>query len=235
MNAQTGIINIRGKEYQTVALRVQLFRETNPLLTLATEVVHRDAECVVMKATIADEAGRTLATGHAEENRAASQINKTSALENAETSAIGRALAAFGFGGTEFATANEVANAIHQQGAGGQSQGGAVSPQQPEKQKKAGAWREEGSIYSTPSALHKALTQLERELAGCGDSEMVYGLCATDEWKEFVRVSEKHSPHYLRGGDPAPPEFKGLVTLAEQMVREFDSTIADNMAALART
>jgi hypothetical protein len=36
-------------------------------------------------------------------------------LENAETSAIGRALAAFGLGGTEFATADEVANAIGQQ------------------------------------------------------------------------------------------------------------------------
>lgn len=100
---------------------------------------------------------------------------------------------------------------------------------------KAPAWREEGSIYSTPTALHKALTQLERELAGCGDSEMVYGLCATDDWKEFVRVAEKHSPHYLRGGDPAPPEFKGLLNTAADMVAKFDNTVADNMAALART
>ena len=36
-------------------------------------------------------------------------------MENAETSAIGRALAAAGWGGTEFASANEVQNAIHQQ------------------------------------------------------------------------------------------------------------------------
>ena len=40
---------------------------------------------------------------------------RSSALENAETSAIGRALAAAGWGGTEFASANEVQNAIHQQ------------------------------------------------------------------------------------------------------------------------
>jgi hypothetical protein len=105
----------------------------------------------------------------------------------------------------------------------------------PAKPVKAPAWREEGSIYSTPSALHKALTQLERELAGCGDSEMVYGLTATDEWKEFVRVSEKHSPHYLRGGDPAPPEFRGLLNIAADMVAKFDGAIADNMAKLART
>jgi hypothetical protein len=68
-----------------------------------------------MKSIIADETGRVLATGHAEEYRKSSQINGTSALENAETSAHGRSLAALGIGGTEFASANEVQNAIHQQ------------------------------------------------------------------------------------------------------------------------
>lgn len=128
---ETGIVDIRGKQYETVALRVQKFRAAHPDKSLTTEMIVRDDECVVMRAIIADEAGRVLATGHSEEYRKASQINRTSALENAETSAIGRALAAYGFGGTEFATANEVANAIHQQGAGGQSQGGTVSPQPP--------------------------------------------------------------------------------------------------------
>lgn len=126
---ETGIVDIRGKQYETVALRVQKFRAAHPDKALTTEVMIRDDECVVMRAVIADETGRVLATGHSEEYRRASQINKTSALENAETSAIGRALAAYGFGGTEFATANEVANAIHQQGAGGHSKESAVSPQ----------------------------------------------------------------------------------------------------------
>jgi hypothetical protein len=39
----------------------------------------------------------------------------------------------------------------------------------------------------------------------------------------------------LRGGDPAPPEFKGLLNTAADMVAQFDNTVADNMAALART
>lgn len=107
-----GVINIRGKEYTTVALRVHQFRTECPALSLITEVLHRDVDCVVMKATITDEQGRVLATGHAEEYRKASEINRTSALENCETSAIGRALAAYGFGGTEFASADEVARAI---------------------------------------------------------------------------------------------------------------------------
>ena len=111
----SGIVNIRGKEYQTVAYRVQIFREKHPDWTLATEVLHRDAECVVIRASISDEMGRLRSTGHSEEYRKATQINKTSALENAETSAIGRALAGLGIGGTEFASANEVQNAIAQQ------------------------------------------------------------------------------------------------------------------------
>jgi hypothetical protein len=112
MSQQTGIVNIRGKAYQTVALRVQTFREAHPGWRLITEIVFRDGECVVMKATIGNEDGKVIATGHAEEYRADGQINATSALENAETSAIGRALAALGLGGTEFASANEVERAV---------------------------------------------------------------------------------------------------------------------------
>ena len=111
----TGIVNIKGKEYQTVALRVQKFREQHPDWSIITALISRDAETVVMLASVMNEQNRIIATGHAEEFRNASQINSTSALENCETSAIGRALAAAGFGGTEFASANEVQNAIHQQ------------------------------------------------------------------------------------------------------------------------
>jgi len=115
MNKDSGIVNIHGKEYQTVAYRVGKFREAYRDYTLQTEVLERTEDVVVMKATILNEQGRLIATGHSEEYRKSSQINKTSALENAETSAIGRALAAFGLGGTEFATADEVANAIVKQ------------------------------------------------------------------------------------------------------------------------
>ena len=113
--ADTGKVRIHNKEYLTVALRVTQFRDTCHGWCIATEIVHRDDETVVMKASIFDETGVLKATGHSEEKRASSQINKTSALENAETSAIGRALAALGFVGTEFASADEVANAIGQQ------------------------------------------------------------------------------------------------------------------------
>ena len=114
----TGIVNIHGKEYKTVAKRVDEFRNEHKTdLAIITSLVDRDEQTVVMKAEIIDKDGRVIATGYAEEHRTASQINRTSALENCETSAIGRALANFGLGGGEYASADEVANAISQQAA----------------------------------------------------------------------------------------------------------------------
>jgi hypothetical protein len=112
--SKEGIVNIRGKEYKTVALRVQEFRTDFPGHSLVTEIVKiDDDQCIVKAMVVKDNA--IIATGHAQEFRKASQINGTSYVENCETSAIGRALACLGIGGTEFASANEVVNAIHQQ------------------------------------------------------------------------------------------------------------------------
>ncbi len=95
-------------------------------------------------------------------------------------------------------------------------------------------WREPDSPFSTPTKLHAALTRLDRELQGCGDSDMVYGVTRLDDWKEFVRVAELHSPHYLHGGDPAPAEFEGLIAKAERLVREFDTAEANQITDVAR-
>lgn len=219
MNIQTGIIDIRGKQYQTVALRVQLFREAHPDKSLTTDMIVRDEECVVMRATIADETGRVLATGHSEEYRKSSQINRTSALENAETSAIGRALAAFGFGGTEFATANEVQNAIHQQGAGGHSQEGAVSPQQPDTKPKN--W---GGRYPTMTALKQAMHTHHAELERMAIESVMDdldGYLSSPEYKDYIATALEHAPYYLEGPrhPNAPPEFIQTFTL-EQKARD---------------
>lgn len=111
MSQPTGIVNIRGRSYETVALRVQKFREKHPDYRLITEIIERNDICVVMRASIYN-GDVLIATGHAEEYRKSSDINRTSALENCETSAIGRALATLGLGGTEFASADEVARAV---------------------------------------------------------------------------------------------------------------------------
>jgi deoxycytidylate deaminase len=107
-------VKIHGKEYTTVAERISLFRAKHPNYSLESEV-QSAAELVQVKAVIKNEEGRVLATGHAEEVRGATNINKTSALENCETSAWGRALAALDFGGDQVASANEVSDAIIKQ------------------------------------------------------------------------------------------------------------------------
>ena len=116
--SNTGIVNIRGKEYKTVAKRVADFR-ANPDYDgyqLITEIIDA-GENVLVKASVLSVDGTIVATGHAEEVRGSSNINATSALENAETSAVGRCLA-FTDGdlaGTEIASGDEVVNAISQQ------------------------------------------------------------------------------------------------------------------------
>ena len=107
-------VKIHGKEYKTVAERVnEIHAEKLDTMSIMTELISWENSIVVFKATISTPQG--VFTGHAYESESSSQINKTSALENCETSAIGRGLASAGLAGSQFASANEVQNAIHQQ------------------------------------------------------------------------------------------------------------------------
>ena len=109
-------VNIKGKEYVMVKDRVAAFREDHPLGGIATELVSDAEGKAVFRATITDEDGRLLATGHAYEWEGSTNINKTSYIENCETSAIGRALGFLGYGiDDSIGSADEVANAMLQQ------------------------------------------------------------------------------------------------------------------------
>ena len=111
-------INIKGKEYVTVNERLKEFREQYPDFALTTTIVQLDEMSCTMQATILDESGRVIAMGTAREERddKASMVNKTSYVENCETSAWGRALGNFGIGIDEsVASADEVARAIANQ------------------------------------------------------------------------------------------------------------------------
>ena len=113
LNGQT--ISIHGKSYATVALRVAIARRVlGTALDIVTKIISIDKDTVVMQADIFID-GKHVSSGHAEENRKASRINTTSALENAETSAVGRALAFCAFISDGIASAEEVSTAIEQQ------------------------------------------------------------------------------------------------------------------------
>ena len=110
--------NIKGKEYVEVNERIKYFRiaEEYKGWSLSTEMVHLDGESCVVKATIANNEGYIVATGFAQEDKSSSYINKTSYVENCETSAWGRALANLGIGiDTSIASSNEVSMAISKQ------------------------------------------------------------------------------------------------------------------------
>ena len=110
-------VNIKGNEYAEVSQRIKAFRMCYPNGSITTEILSLDGGIVTIKATVCNEEGAVLGTGIAQEKESASFINKTSYIENCETSAVGRALGMCGFGiDTSIASADEMQNAIINQG-----------------------------------------------------------------------------------------------------------------------
>jgi len=115
MSINLKTIIIKGKEYVVVNERIKYFRENYPLWSLESEIIQLTEIFCVIKAIIKDENGRVIANGLAREVKTDEQsfINKTSYVENCETSAWGRALANLAIGvDKSIASAEEVANAI---------------------------------------------------------------------------------------------------------------------------
>ena len=90
------MVQINGKDYVTVAERLALLHDQYDNVMIETEILRFDEEIVLVKAVLKIEEKQFI--GHAQEIIGSSQVNSTSALENAETSAVGRALAFAGFG-----------------------------------------------------------------------------------------------------------------------------------------
>ena len=109
-------IKIKGKDYVMVNERLKYFRSNFKGWSLVSELVTLTDDTCVIKAVVSDETGRVVATGLAQEDKSSSMINKTSFVENCETSAWGRALGNLGIGIDEsVASAEEVDMAIKKQ------------------------------------------------------------------------------------------------------------------------
>ena len=116
MKTKLKTINIHGKNYVEVNERVKYFRENYKGWSLISELIDLTENRCVIKASITNEKDKVMATGIAYEVMGSSYINKTSFIENCETSAWGRALGNLGIGiDTSIASAFEVNNAIIQQ------------------------------------------------------------------------------------------------------------------------
>ena len=109
-------VDIKGKKYVEVNERIKYFRANYKSYAMVTDIVELTDVRVVIKATVMDATGYAVSTGLAYEDKGSTFINKTSYIENCETSAIGRALGNFGIGiDTSVASADEVKTAIANQ------------------------------------------------------------------------------------------------------------------------
>ena len=107
-------VNIKGKKYSTVNERHKHLLQYFPEARFNEEILFHDVDRVIVKVELY--IGDVIySVGHAEEFRNSSFINKTSALENGSSSALGRCLAAFGLSGSEYASAEELVNALNNQ------------------------------------------------------------------------------------------------------------------------
>ena len=110
------MLDIKGKNYAEVNQRIKAFRMVFPEGKILTQMMSNENGVCIFKAFIYADGLQLLATGHAYEKEDSTFINKTSYIENCETSAIGRALGMCGFGvDTSIASAEEVSNAQAEQ------------------------------------------------------------------------------------------------------------------------
>ena len=108
--------DIKGKEYAEVNQRIKAYRMVYPNGMIKPEIKSlKDGVCI-FRAEVTNDNGDVIGVGHAYEKENSTFINKTSYIENCETSAVGRALGMAGFGiDTSVASAEEVQNAIENQ------------------------------------------------------------------------------------------------------------------------
>lgn len=97
-NGEIKTTDIRGKEYATVAERINAFRKVYPDGKIDTHITKLEDGVCIITARVWNADGNLLATGTAYEKEGSSNINRTSFIENCETSAVGRALGMAGFG-----------------------------------------------------------------------------------------------------------------------------------------
>lgn len=195
-NALIKTTDVKGKEYAEVPQRVKAFRSLYPQGTISTEIVKIEIGMCVIHA-VASVDGVILGEGTAYEMEGSSFINKTSYIENCETSAVGRALGFAGFGiDTSIASAEEVMNAQYQQKMGEVKK--FVKPQPKEKSDK-----------EIGEDIKKLLNKSQEELA----ADLKRLLMETDsDTKAFLKwASEKYKRQIPNVDAMIPSELEDAI------------------------
>lgn len=158
-NETISTTNIKGKEYAEVNQRIKAFRMVYPTGSIITDIVELENGICTIKATVKD-GDNILGTGYAQEKEASSYINKTSYIENCETSAVGRALGMCGFGiDTSVCSAEELMNALNNQ--------------EPTKKEKVSEYITEKQIAQLMNFYRNNQEKLKKFLDKCGVDNIV--------------------------------------------------------------
>ena len=118
INKRLKTIDVKGKNYVEVNERIKAFWQLCENGKIETKILSLENGMCIIRAEVYEnkEDAQPRATGIAYEKEGSTFINKTSYIENCETSAVGRALGNAGIGiDTSIASAEEVQNAILQQ------------------------------------------------------------------------------------------------------------------------
>ncbi len=137
VNSEISMIDLKGKDYAMVPERVTAFRKLFPEGFIKTEIVSHDGTTVVMQAVAGyyeNGVPVILGSGLAQETKGYGMVNKTSYIENCETSAVGRALGMIGLGinGGGICSAEELANAVTAQKQMKEAENAYCNPPMPE-------------------------------------------------------------------------------------------------------
>ena len=201
LHEKHGVPQKGGKKYTQVVHRMEAFRShVGTQYGFMTEILVDDGKRVVMKASITDKDGRVIGTGHAEEIRGSGyfsqgdkrNINTTSALENCESSCIGRALAALGLSGGEYASANEMDAAERKKEVVGVASPNATSTPQP-KPKSEAQWLDEIDKINDVKDLNKFYTSNRIYLIKDPElNKRIINYCASKK----AHIEESMTHHY---------------------------------------
>lgn len=196
-------VNIKGKFYTKVETRVEIFRKHfGSSGKIITEILESDFQRVVVQADIyiyKDGKWELMGRDHAEEFRDQGVVNKTSALENCCTSAIGRALASCGLGGGEYASSFEVDNAVNNK------------PEAPDTTKGYNIKELNGNIKSNCNTAKDFLVQMRVEYEKCSQEQKPFkGIYLMNKGEiEKANESVPASDKEVKEG------FKALIELGE--------------------
>jgi hypothetical protein len=197
------IVSIHGREYLTVAGRVEQAHQENDLLSITTELVPADG-VILVKATAVTKKGTYTGYSAADPTKA---IERQNPYEVAETSAVGRALGFAGYGLVEgIATADEIAKGPSTPA------GGYPSTQ---VSKPTSTLADDGWEYTAPAADHAAIEQKAGRMASAIEAETGKGIapdyCSIHETIMFEHMGKngKFYSHYKKTADGKPAWLNG--------------------------